>query len=456
VNRLTPSRERGTVLIVTMVIVFALGSLVVTLGRHVRSESLVSLNTAAMLEADAIARGAEQYVLALLTQRRDTIEQMDERDFAALSVGNGWFWIVRPDLGDPNLPRYGLVDETSKLDLNRASYERLIALPGMTADLASGIVAWRGGDADASMVFFSPEEAYAPKGAAFETVEELLMLSGMTRELLYGRGGAVAVNGGFSRPSFAERYLEYGLFDYFTVWTRQAAATGTTGQNRVNLNDQNQRQNLRRLLRDRLGDERGGEVIQQAGLGGGGGGGRPGGGGGGGANFIDVFDFARRGGLTVDELTTLEDSITTTTGRLQRGRVNVHTAPREVLRCLEGLSESDADALVAARVGANRPTPDSVAWVWGVLEDAAVGLGSQITGQGQTFSADIVAVSGNGRGFRRVRLVVDASRSTPRIVYRRDMTDHGWTLDPIILASLREGDRSIVAATTSITTGAWR
>jgi hypothetical protein len=78
-----------------------------------------------------------------------------------------------------------------------------------------------------------------------------------------------------------------------------------------------------------------------------------------------------------------------------------------------------------------------------VLKERSVGLGNQITGRGGQYSADIVAVSGDGRAFKRVRIVADATgggtTATPRILYRRDLTDQGWPLDRAILESLRGG-----------------
>jgi hypothetical protein len=80
----------------------------------------------------------------------------------------------------------------------------------------------------------------------------------------------------------------------------------------------------------------------------------------------------------------------------------------------------------------------------------ARGLGKVITGKTSQYSADIIAVTGNGRAFKRVRIVVDASGDTPQIVYRRELTDRGWPMDPQILASLRAGEG---LETTGSTTG---
>jgi hypothetical protein len=151
----------------------------------------------------------------------------------------------------------------------------------------------------------------------------------------------------------------------------------------------------------------------------------------------DVFDFAIKAGLSVDELARLEDAITDTTANRIR-RINVNTAPRDVLLCLQNISSSDVDALIAARRG-NPLSNQSYAWVLDVLKQNAVGLGRWITGSSSHYSADLMAVSGNGRAFKRVRIVVDISQTLPRVIYRRDLTERGWPMDPSLLSSIRAG-----------------
>ncbi len=62
-----------------------------------------------------------------------------------------------------------------------------------------------------------------------------------------------------------------------------------------------------------------------------------------------------------------------------------------------------------------------------------------ITGTSFQYSADIVAVSGDGRSFKRVRIVVDARTQPAKIVYRKDLTDLGWPLPPDVRTELRPG-----------------
>src|SRR5690606_11119577 len=110
-------------------------------------------------------------------------------------------------------------------------------------------------------------------------------------------------------------------------------------------------------------------------------------------------------------------------------RVNLNGAPREVLLTPAGLEENDVDTLLARRPLAGAGEPASLAWVLDAFGDREANreklsdLSNQVTGRGAYVSADIVAIAGNGRAFRRVRIVVDVQTATPKIVYRRDLTE---------------------------------
>src|SRR5688500_2755702 len=101
-----------------MVIIFALASLALVLGSSMRVEATAASNRLAAQEALAVERGAEQYVLALLTETPDEVELLEESEFEAQPIGRGYFWILKPDFNDPALPLYGLTDESARLDLN--------------------------------------------------------------------------------------------------------------------------------------------------------------------------------------------------------------------------------------------------------------------------------------------------------------------------------------------------
>jgi hypothetical protein len=153
--------------------------------------------------------------------------------------------------------------------------------------------------------------------------------------------------------------------------------------------------------------------------------------------YNNVFDFAAKGGMTADELGQVFDRLTSEGKRVITGRVNVNTASREVLRCLPGLGEDDAEALINQRGGAKA---GDAAWVLNALSPEKLNqAGGFITGRSFQYSADIVAVSGDGRAFKRVRVVVDARQSPPTIVRRRDLTSLGWPLAESIRQQLKSG-----------------
>jgi len=129
----------------------------------------------------------------------------------------------------------------------------------------------------------------------------------------------------------------------------------------------------------------------------------------------------------------------------------VNTAQTPVLLCLPGLEQADVSTLINYRnaTGADLST---ITWVTTAIgRTKAAALASVITVQSFQYAADIVAVSGDGRAFRRYRAIVDATTSPPQVLYWKDLTYLGWPLDPTILTSLRSGTG--IAGTTASAVG---
>src|SRR6185436_18062856 len=104
------------------------------------------------------------------------------------------------------------------------------------------------------------------------------------------------------------------------------------------------------------------------------------------------------------------------------GKVNLNTATRPVLLCLPGFTETEADAVIAYREQNYQTATqvDDISWIMDTIEPTILqSAGAYITGKSTVFSADIVTVSRDGRAFKRVKIVVDASTGTPAIIYRR-------------------------------------
>jgi type II secretory pathway component PulK len=452
-----------------MFIVFTLASLVLVLGRRMRVEGIASANLSAAVQAASIERGAEAYVLALLTEQKDTLPDLTEDYFSGVQVGDGYFWLLRPDFGDDNVSLYGLTEEAAKLNINVANYDMLMKLPNMTDDVANAILDWKDSDSTVTSsgaeteYYMNLPTPYMCKNAPFETVEELLMVRGVTQQLLYGDGTApplgvssnVRSTGGQVASDLA---TARGWYDLLTIYSNEPNSTGggTGGgqQQKININDGSQRQQLQQMLEQQLESKAKADSVIAAM-----------GGGRGGQQYQDVFDFYMRmkkaGTLTAEDFDKIYPSITTQqatgtgaggtgsgsgsgtgsgTGAATgtKGRINVNTAPRDVLLTLPNLESADVDNLLAARAGQTTAS-GSVAWVADALEEKSIGLEKLITAHTYQYSADILAVSANGRAFKRCRIVVNTSGSTPQIIYRRDLTDRGWPMPPEILDSLRAG-----------------
>jgi type II secretory pathway component PulK len=408
-HRQRQADRRGTILILTMTICFALAAVVLVLARKMTVESITAANQAAAVQADQVEKGAEQYILSLMNTIKingsntgETIQSLmdyntyTEDYFAGIPVGadpnnpDGWFWIVRPQYDEDDLPLYGLVDECSKFDINRFGntntsadtaqpnattyYNGFTMLAGSTDEMANSLIDWRDADDDStnitgqeSQYYLTLPEPYYAHNGDFENVEEMMLVYGVTSTWLFGDGSGEPKMGDapgeiMGTSTIDDPQLGRGMYDLLTV-NSQAAG-------------------------------------QAAGGGGGGGG-----------------------------------AATTT-----RGLINPNTAPRAVLQALinsAGGDYSTAEAIIGYRqtMGINGGTTD-ITWV----QTAAPGSipANRLTGTSYRYSADIVAVSRNGRAFKHVKVIVDSQTTPVSIIFRRDLTDKGWPMNPALLERIRE------------------
>jgi len=430
-------QDQGTVLIVTMWVILVLASLVLVFAYSMRVEALASANRQCDLEADAVAAGALQFVLAILDGTDGSTDALQDVVWEGRRVGGGLFWLVHPNLENDEEPAFGLVDEASRINLNSASTDMLLKLPGMTAELADSIIDWRDEDAEVSPsgaeseYYLLQEEPYYCKDALFETVEEVLLVRGASTDLLYGedanRNGVLDYNEDDADQTLPDDNrngtLDRGFLDYVTVYSTEPNLSAD-GQERVNVNDVDT-QNLSELLGEAIQDDRLFMVLQNARRG------RP---------YGSILEFYFRSGMTLDEFARVADRLTSVDDEALVGLVNVNTAPREVLLCLPELDESDVDALLSRRLDTATDL-SNIAWVADALpEEKATAIGPYITTRSYQFSADILAVSGDGRAYRRCRAVIDARTSPPRVLRWQDLTHLGWPLDRQILEDLRSGE----------------
>jgi len=382
----TTRRAGGTILIVTMWILLVLAGLVLVMARAMRVEGERSANEVATTQAAAVEQGAIQYVMSCVDGLKGVVPLDTDTPCEAVPLGDGVFWILRPSSDDDRTYSFGITDECSKLNLNTATLAMLQRLPGMTDEFAASIVDWRDTNTDVtasgadSEYYLRLPDPYECKNGPLETVEELFLIRGATRDILFGqdvnRNGVIDL--GESESSFSGTFsssgsmLNRGIIGLVTVYGAQPATASSSG-----------------------------------------------------------------GGSS--KSSSSKSGSSTPTATTPTGLVNVCTAPKEVLLCLPGLEESDVTSLLAKRATSGTDLTTTL-WVFEVLaRDKAVGIRSYITAKTYQFSADIVSLAANGRAFRRCRVVIDSRTSPPKVVYRQDLTRLGWPLAPEIIEGLRFG-----------------
>jgi type II secretory pathway component PulK len=409
-------------------------------------------NDLAARQAQQAIDGAVRYVETLLTDAETPGLLPDPTEFLndTIPVGEATFYLLGRNLDetDTTTRPFGLIDETGKINLNvdpsldpQAKTAALTALatalkkiPGVTDDFIDAIVDWQDEDDEVtengaeSETYLRFDPAYACKNGPFESVEELALLNGATRDILYGEdtnlNGVLDENENDGNetdpPDNADGQLDGGLLEYVTVFNRESNKyTDSSGSSTARIDIANQQPNpaLATLIDERLGQGKAQRIVQAANAGGA-------------PNSPLQFYIRCKAAnvLTEDEFGQIADALTVKAGDYLYGLVNVNTASETVLACLPGMDATKAADLVAARL--SRGTLDTnYAWIVEVLEDATANtIGPFVTGRSSQVTADVAAVGRHGRGYRRERIVIDQSTGTPRIVYRRNLAPLGWAL----------------------------
>ncbi|HUO07383.1 MAG TPA: type II secretion system protein GspK [Phycisphaerae bacterium] len=464
------NRSRGAALITTIWVIIIISGIALIMSRAMRVETLASANRLSQLQADMTERGAEQFLCSVVDQEVATPGSTATVGMEARQIGDGYFWVLKMDPNNQQNRAFGLTDEASKIDLNTATLTTsgggmLQMLPNMPADVASSIYNWRGtgtspdGLGATDQDYESLPDAYLCKHAPFETTEELRLVKGVDDALLFGSdrnrdgyldaseqtsaGPAASINSGNTSA--------VGIFPFVTAYGVQATTSTSTssssGQRLVNVN----------LSPVGGGGGRGGgavslnstalrNALQTAGV----------------SNvtgiitntvtnessgrsFSSVLAWAATVNMTSADLSKVYTQLTATplggAATAKVAKINVNDAPKQVLMCLPGLEESDADAIIAQRQTTTSTTPADISWMLdAIAHNKLAPIGSYLTGTSTVFSGDILAISPDGRAFRRYRVVIDGTKSPAYVIYRRDLTRYGWPLTSDIRDALRAGN----------------
>jgi type II secretory pathway component PulK len=310
--------RRGVVLLAVLVVV-----VVLTLAAYQFSDLMVAEYKAAdsytrSIQARAMARSGIYYAAAALSTTDNITNVLggnpydNSQVFQGILVQpndnprfQGRFSLVAPQ--DPDNPssgqpyRFGVLDESGKINLNallkldssgKVAHDMLMLLPNMTEDIANSILDWIDPDSDARSngaeddYYMGLTPPYHCKNGPLDSLEELLLVKGVTPQLLFGndrnRNGILDPD-----EDDGSGTLDPGWSAYLTVYSRERNID-STGNPRININSSDLT-TLQSQLTDALGQDLANYIIaaRMYGLtsmsGGGGGGGSGSGGTGGGS-----------------------------------------------------------------------------------------------------------------------------------------------------------------------------
>jgi type II secretory pathway component PulK len=383
--------------------------------------------------------------------------------------------------GPPDTMRFGLTPESAKLDLNAAEewqIEKLFTplLLGLQIDnpqdIINAILDWRDEDSEvreggAENEYYNaldPGPPYNAKNGPFDSVEELLLVKGVTAAVLYGedvnRNGILDENEDDGEESFpyydnADGILDYGIAPFLTVWAREVDASLDNKQRISLYNDGAAIQALIEtyISQDEEEKEEEAEGLSAETL----------------AFIVEIAGNQQVVGqmrspadlyvgeeasdpnepgdipaeladspVTLEEMPFIMDRFSTRSpGQANQpivGLININAAPIRVLMTVPNMTAEAAGAIVAARQELDAETLRTTAWplTSGTLDTATFrAIAPYITTKAYQFHVEIVGYADHVKTARRLEWIIEMVGPLAQVKYHRDLTRLGlaWPLD---------------------------
>ena len=349
--------NKGLILVAVLWIVVLMTSIVAVLGQTSRLNMKMATATLDQTRCKWACRAGTEMAIGLLNE-----------DLRATDCLMDLWSDNDEDYNDVPLERCSysvrVTDEAGKLNINTATKNQLMALPYMESHIADAILDWRDGNEDPRAegaeagYYENLPFAYPIRNGPLKTIRELLQVKGMTKDLLYGEDTNLngqldytEMDGELSPPADnGDDYLDEGWIAYLTCYSYEQNVDAQ-GQNRVNINEADEQQ-----LQSQLGLSPGLArwIVQNRGGG-----------------FQSVAHLvndnspekppekSNDSGESVDpiDLQTFQnivDKITTSGEAKIPGKVNINTAPKEVLIALLGggdEADQQAQSILSERSG---------------------------------------------------------------------------------------------------------
>ncbi|MGL4550561.1 MAG: general secretion pathway protein GspK, partial [Gemmataceae bacterium] len=497
-RRTPPASRRGLVLLAVLVVVVLLSLAAYRYNDVMVAESRATASAARATQSRSFADSGLAYTMAMLAagpsgplggSTYSNPDQFSGIEVPAAPNGRaGRFYVVSVSPADGTGYRFGLTDEGAKINLNtlldmdkgagEVGKQVLLLLPNMTEEIAGAILDWLDPDEEPRTpgaendVYSGMDPAYRCKNGPLDTLEELLLVQGVSAELLFGADKNR--NGVIDGDETADGDT-LGWSAYLTVYSR-SVNVDSQGSQRINVNNADLATLGEQLAV--LGPELGTYMLAYRLYGG--------------RTSTDTTgvtasaetvtakvqaDLAA-GTAKPKKLRSLWDlvgsqvTVSVGTGRMAKKvlyysplnsvekqkellpllmdycstsekwdlapRVNINTAPEAVITALKDvakLSETDVTAIMEKRPdpsagGVPEGVFKSTAWLVteaGLKPAVVKALEKFITGQTQVYRFQVVGKFGDDKPgpTSRLEAVVDANNGRPRVVYWRDLTELG-------------------------------
>jgi general secretion pathway protein K len=419
---------------VLWVIVLA-GIILLSLNRSAMVQAYLANNELATVQARWLARAGVEQALAVLANDIDETDSPldywydDSFSFEQYELDSGTFSVISPDeqFEGVGAIRYGLTDLSGKLNISSASEDALMLLPDIHEEQVQSIIDWRDGDKNtrpggAEQGYYQNLDfPYEVANAPFTSIYELRLVRGIDDETFYGEdanlNGVLDANendGDDSAPTdIADGRLELGLAGLTTVHSYENN-TDPYGATRVNLNsvDYNTLKDTFNLsarlavgVIEKRDDDEFESVLELAQVRAGSKGAGPE------EGEVDQFDLEWV--AEHYDLFTIDDE------ERYPGRINLNTAPVEVLETLPDITPEQARQIFDYRLSPQGPILGYHELLNSgfVDEDTLRAIIPFVSLRSHVFEVRSVGVAGNGVR-RQLTAVVDRGQNPARIIYQ--------------------------------------
>ncbi len=449
-------RHRGSILAGVLLLIALSAMVAASLMHRVRAESGASVALDRRETAQSAVRSGVQHVLAILRNPpgdfqvlRDNPDLFQNR-FAFRDGSTDWYFSVYSPAGEgAQEVRYGLTDEAGRININTAEEELLAQLPQMGQEQVDCLLDYRDSD-DETRSLGAEQDAYGfmiRNRPLIWTLEELLVVQSFTPQIVYGEdvnfnglleaneddadatfppddGNGLLARGlkalctvwsyeydvdNQGRPrrdvngdprSLASVSLPERTIEFLRVWKEQKKPPFTHPSQLLGLSIEYERQQ-----RNRRGQVSGRQRVR-----------------------LDSGIDAGNLDMVLDQLTVGRAS----RRKRIRGKVNVNTAPVEVLSALLARVELPAELaenIVEARLLIEPEELATPAWLYrqGIVADAEdfKKLAPYLTARGLQYRFYVIGFTPDPGIYALQEIVVDLAPATPRIVYQRDLSRLG-------------------------------